>query len=181
MMENELNLAFVCEFVRLSEEAETDLGKIKLQKLIYFLQASGVKLGYRYRIFHFGPYSRELASDVDRLETLNVINVEPDNAGYGYHITAGKHLKTILGEFAKEENPHHCKLKSVFEYFSNDDSAQIELSATAHFVLIAQERKGLSTSKEDVVRIVEKLKPRFAKKSIENSFEKMEEYIKSSQ
>ncbi len=38
-------------------------GRIRLQKLIYLLQASGLKLGYGFRWYNYGPYSQELTQD----------------------------------------------------------------------------------------------------------------------
>jgi hypothetical protein len=48
------------------------LGKIALQKLIYLMQElSGVPVGYRFGIFHYGPSSSDLAEDLTYVSKNN--------------------------------------------------------------------------------------------------------------
>ncbi len=79
----------VAAMVALVGNAQTRrLGKTQLQKLVYFLQKSGVPLGYEYEIYHYGPYSFELSDDMDSLDSLGVLNVESDPNGYGFDISS---------------------------------------------------------------------------------------------
>ena len=71
-------------------ERVPQLGKTQFQKLVYFLQESGVPLGFKYVIYHYGPYSFDLSNAMDTLDTLKVINIDTDEAGYGFHIRAGQ-------------------------------------------------------------------------------------------
>ena len=41
--------------------------KIVLQKLIFFLRETGIPLSYSFEPYLYGPYSRELADDLDEL------------------------------------------------------------------------------------------------------------------
>lgn len=37
--------------------------RLKLQKVVYLLQQSGINLGYNFNFYHYGPYCSELAKD----------------------------------------------------------------------------------------------------------------------
>lgn len=67
--------------------AKQDVGKTKLQKLLYFAQeVVGVPLGYAFRLHHFGPYSFDLDDDLVRMKLAGNVSIEPDGQGYGYHV-----------------------------------------------------------------------------------------------
>jgi uncharacterized protein YwgA len=38
-------------------------GRLKLQKIVYLLQAYGLNIGYHFNLYLYGPYSTELARD----------------------------------------------------------------------------------------------------------------------
>jgi uncharacterized protein YwgA len=40
------------------------LGRTALQKILYFLQTSGVPMRYRFDIYHYGPYCDRITRDV---------------------------------------------------------------------------------------------------------------------
>jgi uncharacterized protein YwgA len=64
--------------------------KSLLQRGIYILQEGlGVNLGYRFRFYTQGPYSNDLACDIDILEDMGLIgaNYLPDKQKYFYRIT----------------------------------------------------------------------------------------------
>ena len=76
--------------VALVQNAKARLGKIQVQKLVYFCQHAGVPTEYKYEIYHYGPYSFELAHDLGSLDSLGVVNIQSDPSGYGFDISVGK-------------------------------------------------------------------------------------------
>ena len=86
-MQKELKIAAI---VALLQNVRARLGKIQVQKLVYFAQDCGVPLGYKYEIYHYGPYSFELSHDLDSLDSLGVLNVDSDPNGFGFNISVGK-------------------------------------------------------------------------------------------
>src|SRR4051812_6896627 len=43
------------------------LGRTALQKILYFLQISGVPMRYRFELYHYGPYCDRISRDVELL------------------------------------------------------------------------------------------------------------------
>ncbi len=64
-MKKELRINVIVFIVETLRKRDIDLGKIQFQKLIYFLQEIGIPSGYRYEIYHYGPYSFELAQELN--------------------------------------------------------------------------------------------------------------------
>src|SRR5437588_9583011 len=94
-MEDDVALAMrvnaIVSLVQGIQKKSDQLGKTQLQKLVYFLQETGVPLGYKFEIYHYGPYSFELADEVGSLDSLGVLSLVADPSGYGFHIYVGSH------------------------------------------------------------------------------------------
>ena len=134
----------------------TDVGKTKLQKLMYFLQETqDVPIGYPFKMHHYGPYAEALETDTARLRLAGFIAVDPDPNGYGFHITPT--------DEAPDENwdqfvlPHKYAVDKTIKDFGSWQTHQLELAATIHFV----ERLTPNSSPVDVLNKVRALKPKF--------------------
>ena len=146
-----------------------EVGKTKLQKLVYFFQESaGGHLGYFYRMYHYGPYSFDLDDDLSRLRLRGVVNTDPDPSGYGFRIQLvdpGEDPKFDLPQDYKE------KLDRIIELLGNLDAQQLSLRATVHFVDSMLD----SGSADDVVRHVQRLKPQFSPTTIKAAYDELRE------
>ena len=161
---SELRLALIHHLVqRLS-----DVGKIKVQKLVYFLQeALSVPVGYTFRMHHYGPYSEELDTDVDRLQSTGYVKVVRDSEGYGFHIRTANEPEQ---GWAGLVEPHTEQIDRVLELLGERLASELELAATIHFVsqlLDKPSRKGL-------LEAVRSLKPRFEESYIDELREELE-------
>jgi uncharacterized protein YwgA len=53
-----------------------NLGKTKLQKLVYLLrELKGVRVGYDFRFYNYGPYSDSLSGDLGYLQSLDAQSI----------------------------------------------------------------------------------------------------------
>jgi len=60
---------------RLVNELGEVSGRKRLQKIVHLLQATGAKeFGYRFILHYFGPYSKELANDLDFLSDVKILD-----------------------------------------------------------------------------------------------------------
>lgn len=144
-----------------------DTGKIKAQKLVYFLQELlGTPLSYRFRMHHYGPFSEELDTDLSVMKGLGYFDIKPDPDGYGYHLTvrseADPEWRTAAIQYSKD-------IRQVIETFGVLDAASLELNATVHFV----NQLAKSASKDTVVNTVSALKPRFPVEVIEVAYDEL--------
>src|SRR4030042_2622370 len=85
-MTQEDRFAIICYIV----DKLKDVGKIRMQKLVYFLQwLFDVPLGYDYKMHYYGPYSDELNDDLIAMQLSKNVEIGADPSGYGYHIIPG--------------------------------------------------------------------------------------------
>lgn len=77
---------------RLVSELGEVSGRKRLQKIVHLLQSTGAKeFGYRFILHYFGPYSKELANDLDFLSDVKILDERPPVGGensYKYAVCA---------------------------------------------------------------------------------------------
>ena len=161
----ELNFAVLHQLVSQSG----DVGKIKLQKLAYFLQEScGIPLGYTFRMHHYGPYSRELDNDLLKLRLMKFVDIQPDSSGYGFHVTP---LCDAEPGWATALAPYQGRIEDALAKLGDLPAYLLEVYATVHYV--SQLVEGASA--EEVVTIVHGLKPKFLPESIAKAWEQLQQ------
>jgi len=152
-----------------------DVGKTKIQKLVYFLQyAFDVPLDYVFRMHYYGPYSEELDDDLIEMKLHRYIDITPDPAGCGYHIQPGSEFIDWVENTTK---PYAQQLNNCFDKLGGYNIQELELLGTLHFVqylaLTSSEGKG----KDQIVDKVATLKPVFDKSEIERFYEVLQDLV----
>jgi len=150
-----------------------DVGKIKIQKLIYFLQfICKVPLGYVYKMHYYGPYSDELNDDLIVMQSNENVKIEVDPSGYGYHIIPGTEAVAIDENVLTKYSEQIDKCLGEFGDFSPN---QLEIISTLHFVKYVA---GVSDEKKVIEKTV-MLKPVFPKSLIEETYKQLEGIMNS--
>lgn len=109
------------------------VGKTRLQKTFYFLEALNSGFGVDFQYYHYGPYSEDLSIATDDAIALNVISVEwktGSNAPYAiFRSDEGHSDATAKNTTDMREN--RTKILNILEKY---DSICLELAATADFL-----------------------------------------------
>ena len=159
--------------IRWIVDRRRDIGKTKIQKIVYFLQESvGAPLKYRFRMHYYGPYSDELDGILSLAKALGYIDITPDPDGFGYHVTPVKEREGApWQEYDMADDPEIRDLSEsidgAIDILGTLDTPQIELYATIHLI---SGLKG-NASKEQTLQTVERLKPKFTTKEISLSYQ----------
>ncbi len=116
---------------RLVRELDGVSGRKRLQKIVHLLQATGAKeFGYRFILHYFGPYSKELANDLDFLSDVKILDEHPPvgEGSYKYAVRAkgmdkvnrmsdrdegGEEWKKLAVELKKREVPFLEALSTI--------------------------------------------------------------------
>ena len=144
-----------------------DIGKTKVQKIIYFLQeALGVPLHYSFKMHHYGPFSEDIDSGISALQSAGYVEVSHDPQGYGYHIIPASESQLPWdNEIAK----YRGEMAKAIRGLSVLDASNLELYATLHFVQNLLDEP----SKEKVVNNVHRLKPKFKRQTIRLAYDQL--------
>ena len=172
MIDEEL-LARRIAFIRKIVSGSGDVGKTKIQKIMYFLQESvGVPLLYPFRMHYYGPYSDELDGVLTFTKSLGYIDINPDPNGFGYHVTPVEQNEGMSWpEYNISNDPEVKKLSGVIDTaiaaLGGLDTPKLELYATIHFI---GGPKG-NFSKAQTLQTVKRLKPKFSEYEISNAYQ----------
>jgi uncharacterized protein len=133
------------------------LGKKAVQKYIHILSSlSGLDVGYEFSFYTYGPFSRELASDLDILDGAKAISVRYNSTDNAYSITATPTTHTIAqalpAALAAEAN-------RIWAIFSGRTAKELELISTALFV---SDEEGLPMASTDMTSRIQALKPKYS-------------------
>jgi uncharacterized protein len=109
------------------------VGRTKLQKIGFFLEAAGVGSGFPFRYKHYGPYSESLAAATEHAAALQLIVENEIVANWGGLYS------TFRTKEARNPGTDPIRIRLVQEMV-NADAVELELAATAAFLA----REGLS-------------------------------------
>jgi len=130
-MENALMLA------RAIAAAGQVQGRVKLQKIAYLMQSLNLGISYDdYVVHHYGPYSSSLASDIDYLKKIGVIEEESQNLGLNergeemvqYNYSMNEQAEEAIRELTNLDEMEH--FDQVSASLAQRDAKVLELAAT---------------------------------------------------
>ena len=116
------NMKILSKVLEILEVGKPDMSefdnRLKLQKVVYLLQSSGMSLGYGYNWYVKGPYSSPLAHDLFEIEKSSEI-----------------YEKNAEVKFENHEQIVH-KLESFRDFLDNDinDIKYLEVLASIHYI-----------------------------------------------
>ena len=129
--------------------------KIRLQKMIYFLQeAQGVPTKLSFRMHHYGPFSEDIETDTAWLKLAGYIEINPDPQGHSFHIVP---VDAPSEEWNDVMEPYKESIGRIVDLFENRSVAELELFATMHYVKCLQP----DLPNEKILDIITALKPKF--------------------
>src|SRR5688572_5467817 len=74
-----------------------NLGKKAVQKLVYLLKNElGLDLGYEFKFYTHGVFSRDLAGDLDIMKSMQLLDIRYDDATESFKICVGPEADKFL-------------------------------------------------------------------------------------
>jgi len=161
----------ISELTSLLKDKCPQFGKTILQKMVYLLQeVYGVKCGYQFDLYTYGPFTSQLLQDLDLVETLNGVRISSVMSAIGgYHIEPGERneeLREKAVEFLRDSTVSEA-IDSLIEDFGSFNAKQLELLSTIVYVDRDMKDKGLS--REKLIQMVGDIKPKFLDSEIEDA------------
>ena len=152
--------------------ANNEVGRTKLQKMIYFASRHlGWQIG-NFRLHYYGPYSRSLANTLQNTKGILVDETGSDRGHYEYVLTDSG--KIFLQEFT--DYVHNEALlndtRQMFLALSSWTKDELELSATLDFV----QRNTPEIERSELIKKVSNIKENFPQEKIEWAYNKLSEW-----
>lgn len=145
---------------------EMNLGKTKLQKLIYFLKTvKKIPLDYSYRFYTYGPYCDELAGDLSYLSAVDALEISFDAGRFGYAVREGKHADRFRNKAAWFFEKYQQDIDDLIEKFTDKNAREMELLSTILYLSSNEDR--CRQNRDFLAERVKDLKPQFNSAEIE--------------
>lgn len=152
------------------------LGKTAFQKLVYATtEICGVDTGYEFKIYTYGPFSRDLAGDLDSADRSGIIAIEYLTNENRYKLQAGSQAAVVIDQcqdFIATNLPY---LNWVSENLGNRSARYLELFSTLHFIVRTEQDLSDNKAVDDLLS----LKPKFERGEVAACLQKVREVITS--
>jgi len=103
------------------------VGRTKLQKIGFFLEAAGIGSGFPFRYRHYGPYSEQLAAAAQHAAALRLIIENESIASWGGQYSI------FFTQMPSDSSTNPARLRLAQE-MAGADAVELELAATAAFL-----------------------------------------------
>lgn len=160
--------AYILELLK---KMDVKVGKTFLQKAIYIIQ-EGLKeqLNYHYKLHFYGPFSQELANDIEALNDMGLIDVEFDPDGYGYNIRITDKGKQFLEKLRDQKiEVEKEKINKVLPLIEDENIKRMELLGTVLYF------SRLTNDEEEIKKLINMVKPHFPNQEISEALKKLKD------
>lgn len=125
-------MGLLCLAIRNSPD--NDIGRTKLQKMIYFADRYlGWDVG-DYKLHYYGPYSRNIASTLKTVRTQLIDEEIPERGPYEYNLTetGNQFIDEFVDNVCDEEKTQ--RTGELFQELSQWSRDQLEIASTIDYV-----------------------------------------------
>lgn len=108
-------------------------GRKRFQKLLYLTKSAGISIDETFEWNNYGPFSKELAQEIDALCRLDIIHEDFNGLEYVYTLTENG-IK-ILKHMPKEYLNKYENLESIIEKLNQLTTKELEKLASIKFLI----------------------------------------------
>ena len=150
-------------------------GKTSLQKLIYLLhEGYGVDCGYQFELYTYGPFSSDIMIDLDQVEGLKGVSVNPVITGTGgYRIAQGENCENIRKKAIDFLEQNNAIIDKLIMNFGELTAKQLELRSTILFAYKESRTHEEVILDEKLSKIVGEIKPKFSNDEILDAIQEL--------
>ena len=150
-------------------------GRKKLQKMIHIAEVLGYPFEEYFTLYLYGPYSQELAADVQRMKEMNIVTENKKDRNYIIKLTKDgekfleRFQKNIKGDIGGEK---FNKMKNLFRELSVYEPWELEILSTLfYFYHIGY------TDFDQLQQRVKRVKPKFSSNEINDMMKKVRTFV----
>jgi O-acetyl-ADP-ribose deacetylase (regulator of RNase III)/uncharacterized protein YwgA len=154
-------LVAIAETVRRleSERYHWPVGRVMLQKIVYFATVAGLPTGLEFARASFGPFARDLKAAVGRMQNNGVLTEQP--RGRMIEMRTGPALKDALTTYADQLEQWNDLIDRIVDLVARFDTSGAEVAATVHYASEElREQLGRTPTVAEVIAYVEEWKSR---------------------
>ncbi|MDY6820385.1 MAG: hypothetical protein SVN78_02045 [Deferribacterota bacterium] len=164
------NHKWLLSLIKKLNDHNSDITKIVLQKITFFLQELGEPCQYTFEGYKYGPFSHGLASEIQFLEQEGFINMDGNKILF-------KDDKEPVGEINENLDDNLTFLEEKIFNFDHSFN-NMELLGTMLYCKMALNELGDETSKDNVLKEFKSWKGnKFNEEDLEKAYQKVEYFL----
>jgi uncharacterized protein YwgA len=141
---------------------DTNLGKTKLQKLVFLIQQlADLPPLYRFHFYTYGPYSSSLSGDASYMQAVQGLRILQYPGGNAYEIKPGDDADAFLREAEPFLASHRSAIGRILDQFGHKSAQDLELIATLVYVT-HYDPSWQPGDRDHLIRKLRELKPKFS-------------------
>jgi hypothetical protein len=147
-------------------------------KCLYFLQTvRDVPLGYRFRLYIYGPFDPDVLSDLSLAERLGAVEskLQYYPGGYGYELNRGAAAARVAKAAHDFLVRYQDDINWVVEVFGSRSALDLETASTLIFVDRSVQERAEQASLREIVQKVHEVKPHLTIGTIEREASRLKE------
>lgn len=117
----------------LIKECKNIKGRKRFQKLVFLAKAAGIPFNESFEWNNYGPFSRELAQEIDTLCKLGLVEEEFNNSEYHYTLT--KKGEDFLDKMWLKVSDKYERLSKILPTLSEYNTQDLEILASIKFLI----------------------------------------------
>lgn len=153
------------------------LGKKALQKTVHLIQElGGVDTGYKFSFYTYGPYSSELAGDLDVVAALGGVSVTYNGTDNYYLIKPSPESDNLVkkGETFIEGNKK--PIEKVMESFGGRLAKELELVSTVAYLRRHMPKREFENN-QALSEQVKELKPKYSYEEVSKAIDEVKRFL----
>ncbi len=153
------------------------LGKKAAQKFVHIITSiGGVPSKYEFQLYTYGPFSRELAGDLDILESVQAVSIQYNAEKNSYEIQPGSRSDELISRHSKFIDANKSRIDELISRFGGRLARQLELSSTLLFV-IDRDLVDNSSDDEQVIKKFSEIKPHYSRSEIKPALAELRQLL----
>lgn len=162
------------EAAKAAKEKRGYVGRTAVQKIMYFLHVKGVPMGYRFDLYHYGPFSDKVISDIEWLVADDVIAEQSQKPEKYSNYAPGEGAEEFLAKFSQALAPVALQVEKTVSLLAPMKPEKLELLATLDYIYRQEKSAGKKPLKQAVLSRLQKVKPdKFAQEVVEQAYDEM--------
>ena len=120
----------ICQLLK---ECKKIRGRKRFQKLVFLAKIAGIPFKETFEWNNYGPFSKELAQEIDTLCKLDLIEEDINNSEYYYTLT--KKGEEFLDEMWSKVSDKYERLSKILPTLNEYDTQDLEKLASIKFLI----------------------------------------------
>ncbi len=169
--------ALVAFLIAQAAQAHKQLGKKAIQKKVHLIhELGGVDTGYRFSFYTYGPFSVNLAGDLDVIANSGGAKICYNSSDNHYQIDPSEHTDRMIERGREFIAKNRATIERVLETFGDRSAKGLELVSTIAYLRRHAPQEEFEDSSK-LAEHVRSLKPKYSETEVKKAISQVKNFL----